>query len=174
MTLQSSGPISLANVQTEFGGSNPIGINEYYGVAAGVPASGTISLYDFYGKSAAFAFTAYFFGNQSADNQYTGNNNLDSGYKSVSSGSVTYRIQFVGQSDLYYYVGGSIVNTWTNAYGTSNTVYYSSSWGNTTLRFLTVNTDYDTSGAYYSSTAIYNNSNNQILMFNYFNARFND
>ena len=52
MTLQSSGEISLANVQTEFGGSNPIGINEYYGVASGVPASGAISLANFYGTSA--------------------------------------------------------------------------------------------------------------------------
>jgi hypothetical protein len=51
MTLQSSGEISLANVQTEFGGVNPIGIDEYYGRSAGIPASGTISLYDFYGKS---------------------------------------------------------------------------------------------------------------------------
>jgi len=174
MALQSSGAISLYDVQVEFGGSNPIGIDEYYGRAAGIPGSGTISLYDFYGKSAAFAFTAYFFGNQSADNQYTGNNNLDSGNKSVSSGSVVYRIEFVGEVNLYYYVGGSFVNSWTNAYGASNTVYYSSSWGNTTLRFSTINTDYDTSGAYYSSTAIYNNSNNQILMYNYFNARFND
>jgi hypothetical protein len=51
MVLPSSGPISLASVQTEFGGSNPIGINEYYGVASGVPASGTISLANFYGTS---------------------------------------------------------------------------------------------------------------------------
>lgn len=51
MTLQSSGPISLANVQTEFGGSNPISISEYYGAASGVPSSGTISLSNFYGKS---------------------------------------------------------------------------------------------------------------------------
>lgn len=53
MTLQSSGAISLANVQTEFGGSNPISISEYYGAASGVPTSGTISLSNFYGKSAA-------------------------------------------------------------------------------------------------------------------------
>lgn len=52
MTLQSSGVISLGNVQTEFGGSNPIGITEYYGADDGVPASGTISLSDFYGQSA--------------------------------------------------------------------------------------------------------------------------
>lgn len=51
MALQSSGAISLLNVQTEFGGANPISISEYYGVDAGVPGSGTISLSDFYGKS---------------------------------------------------------------------------------------------------------------------------
>jgi len=51
MALQTSGPISLLNVQNEFGGSNPISISEYYGVASGVPTSGTISLSDFYGKS---------------------------------------------------------------------------------------------------------------------------
>lgn len=51
MTLQSSGPISLANVQTEFGGSNPISLSEYYGAASGIPSSGTISLSNFYGKS---------------------------------------------------------------------------------------------------------------------------
>ena len=51
MALQSSGAISLANIQTEFGGSNPISISEYYGVGT-VPASGTISLSDFYGQTA--------------------------------------------------------------------------------------------------------------------------
>lgn len=50
MALQSSGPISLANVQTEFGGSAPISISEYYGVSY-VPTSGTISLSNFYGAS---------------------------------------------------------------------------------------------------------------------------
>jgi len=52
MALQSSGAISLANVQTEFGGSAPTSISEYYGAAAGVPSSGTISLSDFYGTAA--------------------------------------------------------------------------------------------------------------------------
>lgn len=52
MTLQTSGPISLGNIQTEFGGSNPISLSEYYDVAAGIPASGTISIGDFYGATA--------------------------------------------------------------------------------------------------------------------------
>jgi hypothetical protein len=51
MVLQSSGAISLNDIQTEFGGTNPIGINEYYDAADGVPASGEISFDDFYGKS---------------------------------------------------------------------------------------------------------------------------
>nr|AKH47272.1 hypothetical protein [uncultured marine virus] len=60
MALPSSGAISLANIQTEFGGSNPIGLNEYYRdgayVGAGapnVPTSGLIDLQDFYGAQAA-------------------------------------------------------------------------------------------------------------------------
>lgn len=57
MPLQSSGAISLNDVQTEFGGSNPIGINEYYRGGSNVPdtsanslipTSGTIQLDDFY------------------------------------------------------------------------------------------------------------------------------
>ena len=60
MVLQSSGTaISLANIQTEFGGANPISLNEYYlnGLyttgtgATGIPTSGQISLNQFYSKS---------------------------------------------------------------------------------------------------------------------------
>ena len=53
MALQSSGAISLSEIQTEFGGSNPIAISEYYSAATGVPASGEIAITDFYGTSAA-------------------------------------------------------------------------------------------------------------------------
>jgi hypothetical protein len=51
MTLQSSGSISMSDIQSEFGGSNPISLNEYYGVVSGVPSSGTISIDDFYGST---------------------------------------------------------------------------------------------------------------------------
>ena len=50
MALQSSGAISLSDIQTEFGGSNPISLSEYYGSDT-VPASGAISFDDFYGTS---------------------------------------------------------------------------------------------------------------------------
>lgn len=64
MALPSSGSISLANIQTEFGGSNPISLSEYYRGGAyvtanntGVPASGVIQLDDFYGAVRQFSFT---------------------------------------------------------------------------------------------------------------------
>lgn len=47
MTLQSSGAISLGDLQTEYGGANPVSVNEYYRDGAYVPstisADGTIS-----------------------------------------------------------------------------------------------------------------------------------
>tara|TARA_R100000231_G_scaffold99610_1_gene74223 strand:+ start:204 stop:830 length:627 start_codon:yes stop_codon:yes gene_type:complete len=63
MTMQSSGAISLSQIQTEFGGSNPISMNEYYVGGAnvssnigafnpnGIPSSGSIAFNDFYGAS---------------------------------------------------------------------------------------------------------------------------
>ena len=61
MALQTSGAISLANIQTEFGGSNPISLSEYYGGGTYVPAganpgiatSGAINMNSFYGGVAA-------------------------------------------------------------------------------------------------------------------------
>jgi hypothetical protein len=62
MTLPSSGPLTLADIQTEFGGSNPISLSEYYaggayvpagtsGTYGAVPSSGAISIRNFYGTS---------------------------------------------------------------------------------------------------------------------------
>lgn len=53
MALPSSGvSLSLAQIQAEFGGANPISLSEYWGLATGLPTSGqTISLNNFYGKS---------------------------------------------------------------------------------------------------------------------------
>jgi len=55
MPLQASGAITLAQIQTEFGGSNPISLNEYYRGTGSVtnnntniPTSGTISMSNFY------------------------------------------------------------------------------------------------------------------------------
>jgi hypothetical protein len=62
MVLPSSGPLTLANIQTEFGGSNPISLSEYYaggglvpagtsGTFGAVPSSGAIGIRNFYGTS---------------------------------------------------------------------------------------------------------------------------
>jgi hypothetical protein len=57
MPLPASGAISFDNLQTEFGNTNPIPLNEYYrggtlvpniSVNNSVPTSGTISLFNFY------------------------------------------------------------------------------------------------------------------------------
>lgn len=48
MALPASGQISFTDIQTEFGGSNPISLTEYYGYAPGIPTSGQVSTSDFY------------------------------------------------------------------------------------------------------------------------------
>ena len=53
MPLEPSGQITLNDIATEFGGSVPHNLSEYYGVADGIPSSGQISLSNFYGASAS-------------------------------------------------------------------------------------------------------------------------
>lgn len=62
MALPSTGILSLSNLQTEFGGVNPISLSEYYKNGAyvtsnnaTVPASGIITLTNFYGAVRQFA-----------------------------------------------------------------------------------------------------------------------
>jgi hypothetical protein len=51
MTIKASGsPLNLLEIQNEFGGATPISLDEYYGLASGLPTSGQISINDFYGK----------------------------------------------------------------------------------------------------------------------------
>ncbi len=68
MALQTSGAITLSDIQTEFGGSNPIGLSEYYagglyvpsgtsGTNGAVPTSGEIAVSDFYGTQAGITIT---------------------------------------------------------------------------------------------------------------------
>jgi Phage tail fibre adhesin Gp38 len=64
MALPSSGPLSFSDIQSEFGGSNPISLSEYYRGGSyvttnntGVPTSGQIALNVFRGTVKQFAFT---------------------------------------------------------------------------------------------------------------------
>jgi hypothetical protein len=63
MAIPASGPLAFTDIQTEFGGSNPISLSEYYaggglvpagtsGTYGAVPSSGQISVQNFYGTSA--------------------------------------------------------------------------------------------------------------------------
>jgi hypothetical protein len=60
MALPSSGVLTLNDIQTEFGGTNPIDLSDYYrggglvpdsGLNAAIPTSGVISVSDFYGAA---------------------------------------------------------------------------------------------------------------------------
>lgn len=62
MAIPSSGAVSFSTIQTEFGGSNPISLSEYYaggsyvpagtsGTNGAVPSSGAISVNKFYGTT---------------------------------------------------------------------------------------------------------------------------
>jgi hypothetical protein len=69
MPLPTSGPLSLTDIQTEFGGTNPISLNEYYaggglvpsgttGTNGAVPSSGAISINSFYGTTSVRNFSS--------------------------------------------------------------------------------------------------------------------
>lgn len=73
MTIKSSGPLSLSEIQAEFGGQNPISLTEYYGVASGIPTSGRISISDFYGKALSGDFLSEII---TSSQSWTSKNNL--------------------------------------------------------------------------------------------------
>lgn len=52
MPIKPSGtPLTTSEIQTEFGGSNPISLSEYYGLVSGLPTTGQpIPMSSFYGK----------------------------------------------------------------------------------------------------------------------------
>ena len=96
MALPSSGPLSLSDIQGEFGGSNPISLSEYYaggglvapgttGTYGAVLSSGTISIQNFYGTSNTPPFTP-------VTNTYTSG----SGNETVPSGATSLTLTVVG------------------------------------------------------------------------------
>tara|TARA_R110002167_G_scaffold53361_4_gene153090 strand:+ start:232 stop:873 length:642 start_codon:yes stop_codon:yes gene_type:complete len=68
MALPSTGELALTDIQTEFGGSNPISLSEYYaggsyvpsgttGDGGAIPTTGEITIGDFYGSQAGTTIT---------------------------------------------------------------------------------------------------------------------
>lgn len=138
MALQSSGAISLNDIATEFGGSTPHSLSEYYGVASGIPSSGTISISQFYGKSNTISFSVSF--NQCVDHYmtiyYDGNGNFRFQSREPSGNIHSGRGDCGGnqQGDITRYsfttgsyssMSGSVTYSGRNGNGT----YTFSSWG---------------------------------------------
>lgn len=68
MALPTSGQLTLSQIQTEFGGTSPINISEYYrggiyvpdtATNSDIPTSGMIAISDFYGGSSTPALISY-------------------------------------------------------------------------------------------------------------------
>jgi hypothetical protein len=143
MTLQASGAISLADIQTEFGGVNPASLNEYYrgagfvpsGVTA-VPASGTISLLNFYGTTGSTVV------------QYVLNSTFDTdlsgwAYYSYPGGGTTE----VSDSSVASRVANRLRLTVVNSSNTFPTAV-------ATLSALTIGATYTVSLNYYTGSAV--------------------
>lgn len=113
MTIQSSGPIKFSELQTEFGGSNPVSLSEYYaggayvpagtsGVNGAVPTSGALALSKFYGTVKGPIFTPD--GGTSAGSAVAiGNSGFTNTNRTISSNI-------------------PVVWTWTRTYGTVGSV----------------------------------------------------
>ena len=86
MALQGSGQIKLSEIATEFGGTEPHNMSEYYAAAAGVPASGQLSSSDFYGTSNV-TYTAATGGTITTDGDYKVH---------TFTGSGTFNVSYVG------------------------------------------------------------------------------
>jgi hypothetical protein len=173
MALPASGAISLANIQTEFGGSNPIGLNEYYQggsiIGAGVypntvPTSGVIRLSNFYNTKSQHAYagasssTATYNACMGYSIDYFKNNQLTVGYwGNANTGSWT-QLQFKNDTSkpASYSEVAQFTLTAANAnqvqYGTiasGNVIYYQASiFSNPILAYgNNVNTTGGSSGA---------------------------
>lgn len=144
MALQTTGAISLSQIQTEFGGANPVSMSEYYRggtyVESGatsttsIPTSGSISMNDFYGGTnptgTTFTMSEGSWGSSNVG-YYTG---IAGSLTPTTFNGITIRaMYFVLQStptepnnDLFYFLmAGNRDNTAWNTIQFSNTTFSS-------------------------------------------------
>lgn len=147
MVLPFSGQISLLSLQNEFGGSNPIGIDEYYS-SGGAPGSGQIGINTFYGRFANW--TEYMMGNSSLTGNsasYSSNVVVPGNSRSPTVFTINFNrttTDFTGTLDIY--VNEVLNSSYTNGIvGDINVANPSISFGSSSIRF--------------SSTIIDSNSN---------------
>lgn len=93
MPLPSSGIMSFSQLVTEFGKTLPISLSQLYAITSGIPSSGSMSLSQFYGKTAATNVATVTMVNGSltnaADGKYVTVANTDYGFSSGNYGSVS-------------------------------------------------------------------------------------
>lgn len=188
MTLPASGELTLADIQGEFGGANPIGLNEYYaggglvppgttGTHGAVPTSGEISVYNFYGTSNTFPLrwgdtgTIYHdpivvYGGTYGTEQAT--------ITATTSGAFNFYVPTDAGGDAFYTTfvgGGSTAGYRVRIY--NNTPYgitfydidghpiYPGNWSN--YFYITSNIDFYIT-SYYNGTVEFSNSDNSQVM----------
>jgi hypothetical protein len=139
MVLPLSGQISLLSLQNEFGGSNPIGMDEYYS-SGGAPGSGQIGINTFYGRFANW--TEYMMGNieqtgTSTTDDLDGNIVLPGSSRSPTTFNIYFdRNDLDHSGTLYVYINGSLSSTYTEGgVGNVNIANPSISFGSSTLQF---------------------------------------
>lgn len=130
MALQSSGTITLAQIQTEFGGANPISLSEYYkggsyvpstAANSSIPTSGVITVANFYGGDATLPAAS---GTFSAAN-FTSQSDRDAGIYiysntltlSVSNGPITVTCTTGSSAGIQKNSSGSYLTTQSCANG---------------------------------------------------------
>jgi hypothetical protein len=140
MVLPLSGQISLLSLQDEFGGSNPIGIDEYYS-SGGAPGSGQIGINTFYGRFANW--TTYMMGNGNLFDVYSGNIVVPGSSRSPTVFTINFNrptIDFTGTLSIY--VNEVLNSTYTNgAVGNINVANPSISFGSSNIRFSSIIVD---------------------------------
>lgn len=164
MALPASGPLSLTDIQTEFGGSNPVGINEYYaggglvpagtsGTYGAVPSSGQISIQNFYGTASVVypyvenVFASYsYLGTGATQTITNGIDVLNSYYYS----NIFFK-QRTATSDSYL-IGAPDVSLSTNTTATTATTVNAVTAFSTTGFTIGSNAITNTSGGYHISS----------------------
>lgn len=147
MALQSQGSISLNDIATEFGGSTPHSLSEYYGAADGIPSSGSISFSQFYGKS-AITYHTISNGGVGAFNAAPSGNYITGGLSFSTPGdspqSFSYSISpgipvsssvkiwgsVGGEGKIVYFTMNSGLSNQVSSYGQNTVVSFSGLWTN--------------------------------------------
>ena len=170
MTLQSSGPITLADIRAEFGGSAPDLLSEYYRGGAyvpssqtSIPASGEIKLSDFHGATNETVITVtegsftgfltthgFALANESTE---TGNTLFGSRSPTSFSGQIIQAAELWSSSTFYFKLSGTLAKSFFTSLTpeggsllTSSSATHTQSGGSTTWSWSSSPAGWDGSG----------------------------